>query len=94
MEDFNHPDVCWESYTAGCEKSRRLLEHIEDNFLVQVLDKTSREMLLNLVLPSVDDCIKEVMIGGSLNCHVCALAEFMILRDKGLAKSKVRTLNF
>lgn len=34
---FNHPDFCWESHTAGCKLSRRFLECIEDNFLVQVL---------------------------------------------------------
>ncbi|XP_068520926.1 uncharacterized protein [Anas acuta] len=94
MGDLNHPDVCWESYTAGSKQSRRLLECVEDNFLVQVLDKrTRREAFLDLVLTSVDDLIKEVKIGGSLGCSDHGLVEFVISRDVGLAKSKVRTLD-
>jgi len=38
MGDFNHPDICWDSSTAGGRQSRRFLESAEDNFLVQVLD--------------------------------------------------------
>lgn len=51
MENFNHLHVCWESGTADCKQSRRLLECTEDNFLVPVLDKPTREaVLLDLVL--------------------------------------------
>jgi len=42
MGDFKCLNVCWESHTAGCKQSRRLLECITDNFLVQVLDKPTR----------------------------------------------------
>lgn len=33
LGDFNHTDVCWESYAAGSKQCRRILESIE-NFLV------------------------------------------------------------
>jgi len=38
MEDFSHPDICWDSSTAGGRQSRRIMESVEDNFLVQVID--------------------------------------------------------
>ncbi len=38
MGDFNHPDICWDSGMAGGRQSRRFLESVEDNFLVQVID--------------------------------------------------------
>jgi len=44
------------------------------------------------VLTNAGDIIKGIKIGGSLGCS--ALVEFVILRNVGLAKSGVRTLNF
>ncbi len=38
MEDFNHPDICWDSAMVGGRQSKRFLESVEDNFLVQVID--------------------------------------------------------
>jgi len=40
---FNHLDICWEDHTENCKRSRRLLESIGDNFLVQVLDGLVRD---------------------------------------------------
>lgn len=58
MPRSNDPDICWESSTAGCEQSRRLLEGVED--LVQVLDIPTREALLDLVFISADEFISRV----------------------------------
>lgn len=61
MPRGNYPDVCWESNTAGREQSRRLLEGVNDKFLVQVLDKPTRgEALLDLALISADELISRV----------------------------------
>jgi len=38
--------------------------------------------------------IREVKIGDSLGCSDHALVEFVILKNAGLAKSRVRTLSF
>ena len=38
MGTFNHPDICWDSGMAGHRQSRRFLESVKDNFLVQVID--------------------------------------------------------
>ncbi len=41
------------------KQSRRLLEYINDNFLVQVLDRPTRgEVLLDLVLTSAEEIVK------------------------------------
>lgn len=63
---------------ASCEQSRRVLECTGDNFLVQVVDRPTREVLLDLVLTSVDELIKRVQIGGGLGCYNCSLVEFVI----------------
>ena len=95
MGGFNHPGVCWENNTASCMWSRRLLECIENNFPIQLLDKLSRrEALLDLVLTSADKPTEEVKTGSTLGCSNHILVEFMVSRNMGTAKSKVRTLNF
>ncbi|KAK4831258.1 hypothetical protein QYF61_016728 [Mycteria americana] len=82
LEDFNHLDICWKSGTASCKQSRRLLEYIEDNFLIQVINNpTSGGALLDMLLTNTDELIREVKIGGSLGCSDHALVKFTVLRD-------------
>jgi len=58
--DFSHPDICWDSSTGGGRQFRRFLESVEDNFLVQVLDRmTQGEALLELVLNKAEESIRE-----------------------------------
>ena len=95
LGDFNHPDICWNSSTASCRQSRRLLGYIEDNFLSQVVDSPTRgDAILDLLVTSASELISDIKIGGSLGCGDHALVEFTVLRDMGQVKSKVRTLNF
>lgn len=95
MGDFKYSVVYCESNTTGCKQSRRLPACVENNFLVQIFEKTTRgEALLDLMLTSADDLIKEVKIGCSLGCSDHAVVEFVILRSRGLAKIKVRMLKF
>ena len=57
LKDFNHPHICWENNMASCKQPRRLLESINDNFLVQVQVlgiPTRGETLLELVLTNVE----------------------------------------
>ena len=76
-------------------QSRRFLESVEDNFLVQVIDgQTQGEALLDLVLTNAEESIRGVKTGGSLSCINHALMEFVILKNAGLAKSRARTLCF
>ena len=93
--DFNHPDIYWKDHTVSCKRSRRLLESIDDNFLVQVLDRPTRgEALLDLLLTNAEEIIKGVKVGGSLGCSDHAQVKFVISSHVGLAKSGVRTLYF
>lgn len=46
---------------SSCKLSRRLLETIDDNFLVQVLDRPTRDKTsLDLVLTDVEETIKKI----------------------------------
>ncbi|PKU44762.1 glycerol kinase [Limosa lapponica baueri] len=61
MGDFNHPDICWEGYTARHVQSRRFLQCIDDNFLTQVVEKpTRRGVLLDLVLTNKEGLVEDV----------------------------------
>jgi len=54
---------------------------------------TQGEASLDLVLTKAEESIIEVKIGGSLGCSDHALVEFMIWRNAGLGKSRIRTPN-
>jgi len=80
---------------ASCTPSRRFLERIENNFLSQVIDSSTRgDAILDLMVTNASELISDVKIGGSLGCSDDALVEFTVLRDMGKARSIVRTLNF
>ena len=80
---------------VSCKRSKRLVESIDDYFLVHVLDRPTRgEVLLDLLLTNVEEISKGVNTGGSLGCSDHALVEFVISRNIGLANSGVRTLKF
>ena len=46
--------------------------------------------MLDLVLSSEEESIRDIKIGGSLGCSDHALVEFVILKNAGLAKKKQR----
>ena len=60
MGVFSHSDILWENNMVGCKQSSRLLECVEDNFLVQVLDKPTRGKALLDLFTSAEEIIKEV----------------------------------
>jgi len=67
--DFNHPDICWEDHTVRHTQSRRSLQSIDDNFLMQVVEEpTSRGVLLDIVLMTKEGLVEDVKVGGSLGC--------------------------
>jgi len=45
VEDFNHPDISWEDHTVRLTQSRRFLQSINDNFLMQMVRSRQGEML-------------------------------------------------
>lgn len=67
LGNFSHPDICWQSVTASCKWSRRVLESVEAHFLIQVVDSLTRgEALFGLLLTNMQELIWVVKVGGSL----------------------------
>lgn len=86
MEAFNHPDISWESSTAGWEQSRRLLECLEDKPTGPGSGQTSQRSVAG---PRAHMCWSEKLSGGCLDCNSQAMDESMILRNMGLMGSRV-----
>ncbi|GAB0208476.1 hypothetical protein GRJ2_003313300 [Grus japonensis] len=92
MGDFNHPDICWRGNTAGHKQSRKFLECIDDNFLLQVTEEpTRRGAMLDLVLTNKEGLVGDVKLKGSLGCRD---HEFKILRAARRVHSKLTALDF
>lgn len=43
MQDFNHLNICWRNKTAEHEQFRRLLECINDHFLIEEIADSMRK---------------------------------------------------
>ncbi|GAB0179105.1 hypothetical protein GRJ2_000375800 [Grus japonensis] len=68
-EDFNHPDSCWRDNTAAHKQSRRFLECVDDNFLLQVTEEPRRRgIMLDLVLTNKEGLVGNAKLKGSLGC--------------------------
>ena len=59
------------------------MEFIKNNFLIQLIDRPTREALLDLLLSNTDELRRVVKIGGSLGCSDHTLVEFTVFRDRG-----------
>ncbi|GAB0208941.1 hypothetical protein GRJ2_003359800 [Grus japonensis] len=95
MGDFNHSDICWRGNTAGHKQSRKFLECIDDNFLLQVIEESTRRgAMLDLVLPNKEGLVGNVKLKGSLGCSDREMVEFKILRAARRAHSELTTLDF
>ncbi|GAB0179147.1 hypothetical protein GRJ2_000380000 [Grus japonensis] len=95
MGDFNHHNICWRDNTAGHKQSRRFLESVDDNFLLQVIEEpTRRGIMPDLVLTSKEGLVGDVKLKGSLGCSDHEMVEFKILRAVRRVHSKLTTLDF
>ncbi|CAM4495102.1 unnamed protein product [Caretta caretta] len=95
MGDFNFPDICWESNTAVHRQSRKFLESIGDNFLVQVLEEPTRGgAFLDLLLTNQEELVGEAKVDGNLGGSDHELVEFRILTQGRKVSSRIRTLDF
>lgn len=51
MGDLNYPEICWRDKTPGHKQSRKLLECVDESFLLQVTEEPVRKGgLLDLML--------------------------------------------
>ncbi|GAB0187348.1 hypothetical protein GRJ2_001200100 [Grus japonensis] len=79
MGDFNHPNICWRDNTAGHKQSRRFLECVDDNFLLQVIEEPRRRgAMLDLVLTNKEGLVGNVRLKGSLGCRDHEMVQFQI----------------
>ncbi|KAF4803985.1 hypothetical protein TURU_011564 [Turdus rufiventris] len=78
--DFKHPDICWKSNTARHKLSRRFLESIDNDFLIQVVEEpTRKDLLFDLMLTNKEGLVGNVKVGGSLVYSDHEIVEFSIL---------------
>ena len=80
---------------ARHKQSRRFLDCVEDNLLLQVIEEpTRRGAMLDLVLTNREGLVGNVMLQGSLVCNDHEMVEFGILRTVRRARSKLTALDF
>jgi len=95
MGDFNHPDICWEDHTARHTHSRRFLQRVDDNFLMQMVEEPMRRgVLLDLILTNKVRQVEDVKVEGSLGCNDHEIVEFRILHGGSRAIRRITTLDF
>jgi len=95
MGDFNRPDISWEDHTARHSQSRRILQSIDDNFLMQVVEEPTRGgALLDLVLTNKEGLAENVKVRGRLGCGDQEMVEFRILHGGSRAISRIKILDF
>ncbi|GAB0179072.1 hypothetical protein GRJ2_000372500 [Grus japonensis] len=95
MGDFSHPHIYWRDDIAGYKQSRRFLECVDDNFLLQVIENSKRKgAMLDLVLTNKEGLVGNVKLKGSLGCNDHEMVEFKILRAVRRAHSKLTALDF
>ncbi|GAB0204485.1 hypothetical protein GRJ2_002914100 [Grus japonensis] len=95
MGDFNHPNICWRDNKVGHKQSKRFLECVGDNFLLQVIEEpTRRGAMLDLILTNKEGLVGDVKLKGSLGCSDHEMVEFRILRAVRRVHSKLTILDF
>ncbi|GAB0179062.1 hypothetical protein GRJ2_000371500 [Grus japonensis] len=95
MGDFNHPNICWRDNAAERKQSRRFLECVNNNFLLQVIEEPMRRgAMLDLILTNKEGLVGDVKLKGSLGCSDHKMVEFRILRAVRRAHSKLTALDF
>ncbi|PKU39832.1 dtw domain-containing protein 2 [Limosa lapponica baueri] len=93
MKTFNYPDTCCRDNTAGYKQSRRFLERINDNFLLQLIEEPTRRGA-DLVLTNKEGLLRNMKLKGSLGCSNHKMVEFKILRAARSVHSRLTILDF
>ncbi|TRZ08332.1 hypothetical protein HGM15179_018775 [Zosterops borbonicus] len=93
--DFNLPDICWEPNTAEKKQSRKVLECMEDNFLLQLVGEPTRgRTMLDLLFANRDGLVGDVVVGGRLGQSDHEIIEFSIFGEIRRYINKTFTLEF
>jgi len=82
LGDFNFPDICWEYNTAQKKQSRRFLECMEDNLLMQVIREPTRGAApLGLLFTNREGLVGDVEVGACVGQSDHDMVEFLILGE-------------
>lgn len=74
---------------------QKILESTEDNFLMQVInDSTRRDALLDLLLVDKKEMVENVKVKDNLGYRKHEAVEFIIHREESKEKSRITTLDF
>ena len=77
---FNFPDICWNYNTADREQSRRFLECVGDDFLIQLVRELMRgSNILDLLFVNREGLVGDVKFGGHLGQSDHEMLDFSIL---------------
>ena len=72
--DFNLPGIDWFDVRATCDSANNslLIDIIQDNFLTQLVNETTRECnILDLVLTTSPELVCELAVGELFSDHHC-----------------------
>ncbi|PKU30113.1 glycerol kinase [Limosa lapponica baueri] len=85
----------WRYNTAVHKQSRRFLECVDDNFLLQVIEEpTRRGAMLVLDLTNKEGVVGNMKVKGSIGCSDRKMVEFKILKAVRRMHSKLTALDF
>lgn len=95
MGDFNHSDIFWKNITARHTRSRRFLQCVEDDFLMQVVEEPIRRVvLLDLVVTVNEGLVGNEKVKSSLRYRNHEIVEFRIVHGRNKSISTIVTLDF
>jgi len=95
VRDFNLPDICWKYNTAERNQSRRFLECVEDNFLMQLVSEPTRGGdSLDLLFTNIEGLVGDVVVRGRLRLNNHEMMEFSGHGEVKRVVSKTITMDF
>jgi len=95
MMAFNLPEVCWKYNTAERKQSRRFLECVEDNFLMQLVSEPTRGgASLDLWFTNREGLVGDVVVRGCLGLSAHEMIEFLFQGHVKRRAIKTTTVDF
>ncbi len=92
--DFNCPNTNWSTIYGGLERNRRL-ETLEDTLMTQMITKPTRKSnILDLVLVSDPDLLREGRVGKKLNGCDHHLTRFSLRTDQEHLENATKIPNY
>ena len=99
--DFNRPKIDWENYNASSEQDLQFLKALQDNFLTQLVNGTTRHRdgqratVDDLVLTTCEEIVNDVREGDPIgkSDHVCLYFDVTASPPSGTTSSPRYNMN-